>query len=67
MAEPLGYNEAMGSPEAHVQLMKTRVENARAAHVRAVEKGFTEQIENTKVLLEQAQAEYDELVGDIVA
>jgi hypothetical protein len=62
MAERLEYNENMGSPEAHVAMMKSRVNDAEADYRRALEKGFPQQIEATKKRLDIVQAEYNDFL-----
>jgi CCR4-NOT transcriptional regulation complex NOT5 subunit len=64
MAQPFErINENMGSPEAHVAIMRMRAENAKAEYESAVARGIPSQIETTKQEWEQRQREYEAFVS----
>lgn len=61
----LEYRESMGSPEAHVAVLRNRIDHAKADYDRAVEKGIPAQIETTKREWERAKEEYEEFLTTI--
>jgi hypothetical protein len=67
MSESLEYREDAGSPEAHMAIMKNRVESAKDDYDNAVAKKNPAQIATTKRLWEQAQQEYDDFLAGIPA
>lgn len=59
MPEPLKYSEAMGSPEAHLSVLKTRVDSAKEDYERAKKKGFQAQIQSTEQAWKAREQEYE--------
>ena len=66
MPERLEYNPSMGSPEAHLELLKTRMNNAQAEYEKSKSKGkdFEAQTEAARQTYEAAKQEYEEFSSD---
>lgn len=64
MSQSLEMNPSMGSPEAHLAVMKTRLDTAKANYDRAIEKNISpEAVQTAKAAWETAQNEYNRFMS----